>query len=87
MADQSKVLQQSSGAKDLVLELLVGTRKKKLISSAILLIIAFLIHIKSSTPSQELKMNLKEKGKDKKVTLIFIVGRQGTCRRHIFQQN
>ena len=87
MADQSKVLQQSSGAKDLVLELLVGTRKKKLISSAILLIIAFLIHIKSSTPSQELKMNLKEKSKDKKVTLIFIVGRQGTCRRHILQQN
>lgn len=68
MAGQSKVLQQQSlNAKDMVLELLIGTRKKQLISSAILLIIAFLIHIKSSTPTQELKMNLNEKGKNKKV--------------------
>ena len=85
MASQSKVLQQSPSTKDFILDLLVGTGKKQLISSAILLIIAFLIHIKSSTLPQELKMNLKDKGKDKKVLRKFMIGRQRQCGCHIFQ--
>lgn len=47
------------------MDLLLGTRKKKLISGAILLIIAFLLHVRNMNANAE-TMKLKLRDKDRK---------------------
>ena len=45
--------------KSMLLDLLIGTRKKKMISGAILLIIAFLLHVRNmngSTDNMKIKL-------------------------------
>ena len=63
MAIQSKV--ESSDWLDVMRDLLLGTRKKQMISGAILVIIAFLIHIKNLNSGAE-NLKLKPRTKDKK---------------------
>lgn len=63
MATQSKV--ESVNWKNLFTDLFIGTRKKQFISGAILIIIAFLIHIRNQNNGPD-TMKLKPKDKDKK---------------------
>lgn len=70
MATQSKV--ESVDWKSLLSDLFIGTRKKQFISGAILIIIAFLIHIRNqNNGTDSLKLKPKEKDK-KKVNLNLI---------------
>lgn len=57
MATQSKPAL-SMDLKAMIMDLLLGTRKKKLISGAILLIIAFLLHLRNMNGSAD-NMKLK----------------------------
>lgn len=59
MAAQSKI--ESVDIKSILFDLLLGTRKKQLVSGAILVIIAFLIHIRNLKSSTD---NIKLKPKD-----------------------
>lgn len=45
MAEQSKAI--ASSLKDILIDMLVGSRRKKFVSGAILLIITFLIHVQT----------------------------------------
>ncbi len=49
MAEQSKIA--ANNFLNVVLDLLAGSKKKKLVSTTVLLIIAFLIHIKNKKTS------------------------------------
>lgn len=51
MATQSKVA--PADMKNFLIDMLVGTRKKKFITAAILLIIGFLIHVRNIKSSTE----------------------------------
>lgn len=64
MAVQSK--EASLNMKNMLIDMLIGTSKKKLISSTILLIIVFLIHVRNKqSTKKEIKLNLKDKDKKK----------------------
>ena len=64
MAVQSK--EASLNMKNMLIDMLIGTSKKKLISSTILLIIVFLIHVRNKQSTRkEIKLNLKDKDKKK----------------------
>ena len=64
MAIQSK--EASLNMKNMLIDMLVGSTKKKMISSTILLIIVFLIHVRMKQSSRkEIKLNLKDKDKRK----------------------
>lgn len=59
MATQSKVVP-ITNMKDFLLDMLIGTKKKKFITAAILLIIGFLIHIKNmKSGTDQLKIKLR----------------------------
>lgn len=54
--------------KELILDMLIGTKKKKLITAAIFLIIGFLIHVKNmKSGADQIKVKLRDKD-IKKVT-------------------
>jgi hypothetical protein len=56
----------SLNMKNMLIDMLIGTSKKKLISSTILLIIVFLIHVRNKQSTRkEIKLNLKDKDKKK----------------------
>lgn len=77
MATQSKV--ESVDWKKLLTDLFIGTRKKQFISGAILIIIAFLIHIRNQNNGTE-SLKLKPGQKDKKRVLVLIsIGWKGQC--------
>jgi len=63
MASQSKPL--ASGLKDILIDMLIGSKKKKMVSGAILLIIAFLIHVQSMKSGADM-LRLKPRDKDRK---------------------
>jgi hypothetical protein len=66
MTTQSKVA--SMNLKELILDMLIGTKKKKLITAAIFLIIGFLIHVKNmKSGADQIKVKLRDKD-IKKVT-------------------
>lgn len=73
MASQSKVAE-TVDLKSILLDLLVGSRNKKLITGAILLIIAFLLHIRNMNGSN-VKVKLREKDA-KRVKNMMISGWQ-----------
>ena len=76
MAVQSK---EASSMKNMLTELLVGSRKKQLISSTILLIVLFLVHVKNKNGSGgEVTIKLHHKDK-KKVKNKTNSGWQGKC--------
>jgi hypothetical protein len=56
MGVQSKVA--SAQIKDILVDLFVGSRKKQLISSTIILIILFLLHVRNKNSKDELKIKL-----------------------------
>ena len=59
----------------MLLELLVGTRKKQLVSSTILLIIMFLIYIRNkNSQAEEIKVRFTDRDK-KKVWISSCLGR------------
>ena len=61
MTTQSKVAS-SINLKEFLKDMFIGTRKRKFVSAAILLIIGFLIHIKNmKTGADQLKIKLKDK--------------------------
>ena len=63
--------------KNMLLELLVGSRKKQLISSTILLIVLFLVHVKNKNGNVE-DIKIKQYHKDKKkVKIMLIQGGKG----------
>lgn len=65
MTTQSKIA--TTELKDLIIDMLVGTKKKKFITAAILLIIGFLIHIKSmKSGADQIKVKLRDKDMKKK---------------------
>lgn len=66
MATQSKIGAET--VKDIILDVLIGTKKKKLMSGAILLIIAFLIHVQTMNNGSNFK--LRPRNKDGKKVLI-----------------
>lgn len=71
MTTQSKIVAQN--IKDLLLDMLIGTRKKKFITAAILLIIGFLIHVKNmKSGTDQIKVKLREKDLVKKVCTFVI---------------
>lgn len=47
MPAQSKIATAPQGIAPIILDMLVGSNKKKLVSTTVLLIIAFLIHVKN----------------------------------------
>lgn len=63
MATQSKV--ESNDFLDVIRDLLLGSRKKQMVSGAILVIIAFLIHIRNLNNGSD-NIKLKPRIKDKK---------------------
>ena len=64
MAVHSK--EAASSMKNMLTELLVGSRKKQLISSTILLIVLFLVHVKNKNGSgEEIKIKLHHRDKKK----------------------
>lgn len=67
----------------------IGTKKRKLVSAAILLIIGFLIHIKNmKTGADQLKVKLRDKDMKKvPVLLILLEGGKGQCRCCFLFQN
>jgi hypothetical protein len=77
MAEQSKVAQ---SAMEALIDLLVGSKKKKFITATVLLIIAFLLQIRDK--KAELA-NIKLKP-EKKVSLHFYLGRKRKRRRDIY---
>ena len=82
MTTQSKVAS-SINLKEFLKDMFIGTRKRKFVSAAILLIIGFLIHIKNmKTGADQLKIKLRDKDakkvynitnsrKEKRVTLTL----------------
>jgi len=61
MTTQSKVAS-SINLKEFLKDMFIGTRKRKFVSAAILLIIGFLIHIKNmKTGADQLKIKLRDK--------------------------
>lgn len=64
MATQSKIGAET--VKDILIDMFIGTRKKKLMSGAILLIIAFLIHVQSMGGNNQFKMRPRDKDGKKK---------------------
>lgn len=69
MAEQSKM---ATGVdiKAILIDILVGTTNKKLITGSILLIIAFLLHVRNSNGSgSNLKVKIKD-GNKKKVSIL-----------------
>ena len=63
MASQSKPI--ASGLKDILIDMLIGSKKKKMVSGAILLIIGFLIHVQSMKSGADM-LRLKPRDKDSK---------------------
>ena len=63
MASQSKPM--AATVKDILIDMFIGSKKKKMVSGAILLIIAFLIHIQSMKSGADL-LKLKPRDKDSK---------------------
>lgn len=62
--------------KEFLLDMFIGTKKRKLVSAAILLIIGFLIHIKNmKTGADQLKIKLRDK--DIKKVWGFVIVRKG----------
>ena len=75
MATQSKV--ESNDFLDVIRDLLLGSRKKQMVSGAILVIIAFLIHIRNLNNGSD-NIKLKPRIKDKKKVILWdYAGRQG----------
>ena len=68
MAAQSKVAESSWNT--VLADLLIGSRKKKFISGAILVIIAFLIHIRNLQSSTD-NIKIKPRTTDKKKVLLY----------------
>ena len=67
MATQSKEV--AANMKEILVELLMGSRKKQLVSSTILLIIMFLIYVRNKNgQTPEIKFKLSDRAK-KKVTM------------------
>ena len=63
MASQSKVAQ-GVDIKAIILDVLFGTRNKKMITGAILIIIGFLLHVRNSNGNaSNLKIKMSEKDK------------------------
>lgn len=61
MTTQSKVAS-SINLKEFLKDMFIGTRKRKFVSAAILLIIGFLIHIKNmKTGADQIKLKLRDK--------------------------
>lgn len=73
MASQSKIATESM--KDILLDMFVGTTKKKMVSGAILLIIAFLIHVQTMGGKDQYKFKPRDKDY-KKVTIKTISERR-----------
>lgn len=73
MASQSKIATESM--KDILLDMFVGTTKKKMVSGAILLIIAFLIHVQTMDGKDQYKFKPRDKDY-KKVTIKTISERR-----------
>ena len=66
MAIQSKV--EATNWQEFIINLFVGTRKKQFISGAVLVIIAFLIHIRNLQGSTDnIKLRPRDKDSKKKV--------------------
>lgn len=63
MASQSKPI--GAAVKDILIDMLIGSKKKKMMSGAILLIIAFLIHVQSMKSGTD-TLRLKPRDKDSK---------------------
>lgn len=63
MASQSKPI--GATLKDILIDMLIGSKKKKMMSGAILLIIAFLIHVQSMKNGAD-TLRLKPRDKDSK---------------------
>ena len=77
MATQSK--EASVNMKSMLTDLLIGTRKKQLISSTILLIILFLIHVKNKNGNAvEIKLKINDKDK-RKVIIQLKIGWKRKC--------
>ena len=77
MAVHSK--EASSTMKNMLTDLLVGSRKKQLISSTILLIVLFLVHVKNKNGNtDDIKIKLHHKDK-KKVRICANLGWKGKC--------
>lgn len=69
-------------------DLLVGNNKRRLVSATVLLIIAFLIHVKNKKTDNDVirgEREKKEVGESKKKRVGFYnnVGRKRKCRCHI----
>ncbi len=74
MTTQSKIA--TTELKDLIIDMLVGTKKKKFITAAILLIIGFLIHIKSmKSGADQIKVKLRDKDMKKVLYLVYFLER------------
>lgn len=86
MATQSKVA--AASFKELLIDMLVGTKKKKLVSAVILLIIGFLIHVQSiKTGADQLKIKPRDKDYKKVLVCSNLERWKGKCRRDIHLQN
>lgn len=68
MAVQSK--EAAASIKETLINMLIGTGKKQFISSTIILIILFLVHVKNKNSSID-DLKIKYSDKDKKKVWIF----------------
>lgn len=74
MANQSKV--EATSIKGFLQDMLIGSKNRKLISGAILLIIAFLIHVQNiKSNTDQIKLKPRDKDSKKVCSLLLFLER------------